>query len=170
MNYERYWAILEELLLKLREKGFYLPPEITEDLKTARTLITILQTNPSVSAIETEIMSYMEKVEPILLSCAERGIGKEYADSWQRKAADALAEIEKTTPFKTRFVAGVPKNEDWLRLDTKDIMGEKDLALLLNQFQLSNKSQDDGYLLVHGEKENLKAFVREIRKKIAKAS
>jgi hypothetical protein len=168
MNYERYWMVLEELMVGLRQKGINIPQETADDLKSARTLITIHNTDPSVSTVEAEIALYLEKAEPVLLSLAELEIGKDYADAWQAKAVEALTQTEEKAAFKSRFVLGVPKNEGWLRIKTGDIMSDADVAALLKQLNLSTKPQDDGYLLVHGDKDSIKTFIREIRKKIGK--
>ena len=168
MNYERYWMVLEELMVGLRQKGINIPQETADDLKSARTLITIHNTDPSVSTVEAEIALYLEKAEPILLSLAEFEVGKDYADDWQAKAVEAITRTEEKAAFKSRFVSGVVRGEGWLRIKTAGIMSDAEIAALLKQLNLSAKPQDDGYLLVRGDKESIKTFVREIRKKIGK--
>ena len=168
MNYERYGIVLEELMVELRQKGINIPQATADDLKSARTLITIHNTDPSVSTVEAEIALYLEKVEPILLSLAELEVSKEYADAWQMKTAEAITRTEEKTAFKSRYVTGVVRGEGWLRIKTAGIINDAEIAALLKQLNLSTKTQDDGYLLVHGDKESIKTFVREIRKKIGK--
>jgi hypothetical protein len=168
MNYERYWIVLEELMVELRQKGINIPQATADDLMSARTLITIHNTDPSVSTVEAEISLYLEKVEPILLSLAEFELGKDYADAWQAKTTEAITQIEEKTAFKSRYVTGVVRGEGWLRIKTAGIISDVEVAVLLKQLNLSAKPQDDGYLLVQGDKDSIKTFVREIRKKVGK--
>jgi hypothetical protein len=157
---------MEELMVELRSKGAAIPPEIVDDLRSARTLTAIYRRDPTALSIEAELASYMAKVEPILLYLAESGIGKEHADSWQMKINDARTETRAGPAQAPRFVLGVSKGDHWIRIKVADLLSEGDLKEMLERLNLSAKPQEDGYLLVYGDEGNVKTLVREIRKKI----
>ena len=169
MNYERLWKTLEELMVELTKKEITIPQELVDDLKSAKTLISIHKAEPTALEIATEIELYIEKVESNLLYLAESDIGKEYADECLRRISEARRKgiSEKTTP-PSRFISGVPKGEHWIRIEASDIISDEEINKLLEKLSLSSKMQDDGYLLVHGKEENVKAFIKEVSEKVKK--
>ena len=168
MNYETAWQTLESLIVELRQKEITVPPGISDDLKSARTLLTIYQTEPMNGNVESELALYLEKIEPILLSLAECEVSKNYADIWQEKITNARMETAEKVKTASRFIAGIPKGEHWLRIKTTDIISDGDVNKLTQDLNLTIKPQSDGYLLVIGNQENIKTFVKEVRKKIGK--
>ena len=64
------------------------------------------------------------------------------------------------------FITGIPKGEYRIRLKLADIDACGDIAALLSEYNLSSQMQDDGYLLVYGEKENVKSLLKELRHRI----
>jgi hypothetical protein len=167
LNYERLWQVLEELLVELRKRGIDIPQEIADDLSSARTMLTIYKTEPAAD-VESEMAFYLEKMEPILLSLAESELGKDYADVWQRKIVAARLETNATPTPASKFIPGIPRGEHWLRIKTADMISDGEINILLGKLNLTSKPQNDGYLLVYGNEDIIKTFVKEIRKKIGK--
>jgi len=169
MNYEYLWKTLEELIGELTRNGVTVPRELVDDLKSAKTLINIHKVDPTVLDIATEIELYLGKIESNLLYLAELDVGKEYADECLRRIYDArrrgMGEQVAVTP---RFVSGVPKGEYWIRIKASDLISEGDLGELLEKLNLSSKPQRNGYLLIHGKEENVKALIKEVGEKIGK--
>jgi len=169
MNYEYLWKALEGLIVELTNKGITIPQELVDDLKSAKTLISIHKAEPMALDIATEIELYIEKVESNLLYLAESDIGKEYADECLRRIHDArrkgLSEKPKVT---SRFVSGVPKGEYWIRIEASDLISNREIDKLLAKLNLSSKLQENGYILVYGKEENVKAFIKEVGEKILK--
>lgn len=64
------------------------------------------------------------------------------------------------------FIPGIPKGEYWIRLNTSEIPVGEEIGGLLSKFPLTAKPQDDGYLLIYGAKESVKAFLNEVRLKM----
>ena len=64
------------------------------------------------------------------------------------------------------FITGIPKSDYRIRLKTSDIQIDGELDVLIEQFRLSATTQDDGFLLVYGAKEDVMAFLKEVRRKI----
>jgi len=169
MNYELLWKILEELMIELADRGVTIPKELMDDLKSARTLISIYNTEPSALDVVTEVALYLDKIEPNLLYLAESEVGKKYASAWIKKISDARLEKAETTIVPSKFVAEIPRGEHWIRIKTSDIISDDNLKELLKNLKLSSKAQNDGYLLVYGKEEHVKSFIKEVGKKIGKS-
>lgn len=169
MNYEYLWSVLEELIVELRSKGVPVAPELMDDLKSAQTFINIYRTEPTALEIATKIALYLDKVESNLLYLAESDIGEDYAKEYMRRISEArMKGLREKATVKPRFVSGVPKGEHWIRIEVSDLLSEKELNTLIERYGLSSKTQDNGYLLIHGRKENVKTFIKEVSEKIEK--
>jgi len=168
MNYELLWKTIEELMVELADRGVTIPQDLMDDLKSAKTFISIYKTDPSALDVMTEVALYLDKIEPNLLYLAESEVGKKYASAWIKKISDARLEKAETIIVPSKFVAEIPKGEHWIRIKTADIISDDNLRELLRNLNLSSKSQDDGYLLIYGKEENVKSFIREVGRKIGK--
>ncbi len=168
MNYESVWKLLEALLVELRARGIVIPPELVDDLKSAKTLTGICRTESTGSNVASDIALYLDKIEPGLLGLAESQAGQEYADEWLHRIDKARRQAPENAAIRSRFVSGISKGDHWIRIKTANIIAESDLNESLKKLNLSCKPQDDGYLLVYGNKENVKSLVREVSTKIGK--
>jgi hypothetical protein len=169
MNYEYMWKVLEQLVLDLRRQGVTVPDELVDDLKSAQTYINIAKTDPTALEIVAEIELYLEKVESNLIYLAETDISSAYATECLRRVSDArMKGLRQTAPVTSRYVAGVPREDHWVRLRTTDLISEDELTPLLAQFQVSVKPQDNGYLLIHGTQAAVKAFLKAVTQKVSK--
>jgi hypothetical protein len=65
-------------------------------------------------------------------------------------------------------VSAVSKGEHWIRIKTSNLIADSDLNELLKKLNLSCKPQDDGYLLVYGNEENVRSLIREVSTRIGK--
>ena len=63
------------------------------------------------------------------------------------------------------FISGIPKGEYRIRLNTTEIPIDNELSDLLVNLKLTIVPQDDGYSLIHGRKDDVKAFLNELRRK-----
>lgn len=163
MDYEYVWKILEELMLKLTEKKITFPQELIDDLKSAKTMMNIYRTDPTSLEITTNIEFYLEKIEADLLHIAETELGKKYADQYLKRIDDARTkDLGKRATVLPTFVSGIPKGDHWIRIDPKNLIDNKEVDKLLQKLDLSSKKQKDGYILVHGKEENVKAFLKEV--------
>ena len=169
MNYEHVWKVLEQLILDLRRNGVTITAELMDDLKSAQTYINIAKTDPTAFNILTDIELYLDKVESNLMYLAETDMGEAYATEWLRQVSEARATGLREAPQdKPKFVSGVPKGDHWVRLQVSDLIAEADVNPLIDRFNLSTIPQENGYLLVHGKSEDVKALLKEITAKITK--
>jgi hypothetical protein len=171
LNYEHVWKVLEALIVELSKKGIKVPHKYVEDLKSAQTFIKIHNTEPSDSNVMTEIERYINSVEINLLSLAETEQGAKYADECMRRIYDARTKgIDSKISVPTKFVAGVPKDDHWIRIQITDLLTAEELDELLSTHHLSSKPQEDGYILIHGIKDNVKALIRAMGQKLRSKS
>lgn len=169
MNYEHLWKVLEELFVELMKKGVAVPEELLDDLKSAKTLITIYNTDPTALEAATQIEMYLNNVESNLLYLTESDLGKKYADKYLERIYEARQKgLGEKVTVPSKFVSGVRKDEHWIRIDISDLVNGREIDKLLKKLSLSSKPQEDGYMLVHGKEENVKAFVKEISEIIKK--
>jgi hypothetical protein len=167
LNYEHIWKVLEELIVEFSKKGINVPQRYIEDLKSAQTFIKIHNTEPTDSTIIGEIERYIDTVEINLLNLAETELGAEYADVCMRRVYDARTKgIDAKIIIPTKFVAGVPKDDHWVRIQITDLLTADELHELLSTHQLASKPQENGYTLIHGTKENVKALIRAMSQKL----
>ena len=169
MNYEYLWKVLEQIITDLRQRGVTVPAELVDDLKSAQTYISIAKTDPTALEILTDIEMYLDKVESNLMYLAQTDLGEAYVKERLKRISEARRNgLREAAPVKSKFVSGVPKSDHWIRLQASDLISEADLTSLIQQFQLSTKPQEDGYLLIHGKQENIKALLKEVTSKISK--
>ena len=163
MNYLSAAKVLDELLLELIAKGLQAPAHTVEDLKTGRALASMGARDPGNAEIEAKVMPILEGVEMNLLALAEMAGGGDYADSWQRRIAEAYEEPAQAAGNR-RMVHGAPKGAYWIRVQTSEL---GDLTPP-EELELTLAAQEDGYTLVYGKQESVQLFLKDIREKLGK--
>ena len=165
INYDNACKKLDEFMVELLDKGFAVPQHLFDDLKSARNLINIYRAVPSELAQAMDSSPYLQSVEMNLLSIAETEISKDYADEWQREIIAAYQGNAAGGAKPAAFITGVPKGDYWVRINTSEVSIGKEHEKLLAELRLQAKAQDDSYVLIHGRKDDVKIFLKEIRQK-----
>ena len=163
--------VLDELMLQLMQNGREIPAHVVEDLKAGRSLASLLQRQPDDADIAAKATIALQNVEMNLLALAQQSGGTAYADQWQRQIIGAYQTDfvpEAPTPA-SKFVSGVPKGQHWIRILAVELAPVSELEQLLTEAGLSAEAQEDGYLLIHGEREKISGFLKNIRQKVGKA-
>jgi len=167
MNYEYLWKALEELIVELKKKQVTVIPELVADLKSAQTLIKIYRTDPTAIEVAIDIERYLEKVEANLIYLAHSDVGEEYSEDCLKRLHEArMKGLREKAKVPTTYVSGVPKGAHWIRFKISDIIDDEEVDMMLEKLGLLGAMQEDGYLLIHGKKENVKAFIKEVSEKI----
>lgn len=167
MEYEYVWAVLEAIVVELKKKRVTVLPELVDDLKSAQTLIKIHRTDPTALDVAAEIERYLETVEANLIYLARSDVGDAYADACVQRLHEArLKGLRETVTVPSTFVTGVPKGAHWIRLKVSGLLDDNEVDALVEQLALSRTVQADGFLLIHGTEENVKAFIKEVGEKI----
>jgi len=165
MGYLAVWKVLEEMIADFRKKGIAIPAEVMSDLKSARTMITILEADTSRGETVQKIEEHLRSVESYLLSAGQKTLGPDYVDEWLKQLDEAGKETLEEKKEETRFVPGVPREQKWIRVKPTDELSLEKLKLLAGKSKLSYIVQNDGYLLVYGEGDCIKAFVKKMATK-----
>jgi len=162
-NFESVAKTLDELLQELLSKGVSVAEHVIRDLKELRSYAGILLRDADNSDLMHKAMIAKERVEMNLLSLAEIHVDQAYSDSWQARISESLtSELVKTVRISP-LVAGVPHGAYWVRYLTDELAVVPGGGKLLKEYELQTIPQEDGYTLIHGDKEKVIAFLKALR-------
>ena len=160
MSYDSYWKILADLLIKLQKRGEKIPVEVMNDLRSAKTIIHVLKVDPTNAESISRVDISLRSVESYAIFTAEKlGI----AENWLKK----IEEIKTTKDQErnravSRFIPGVPRDKSWIRIQISEDNLQENVQKLLKESKLSHKMYKNGYLLVYGNEENIRIFVKKM--------
>jgi hypothetical protein len=165
MSYEKKWNVLSNLLIELQETGEKIPTDVMRDLRSAKTMIQVLKADPTHIENISRIDTYLRNVELYAIFTAEKH-GIEIVEEWLKKL-----EIEKRVESKekkeaaSRFISGVPRDKNWVRIQILEITPYEDVKKIVEASNLSYKMQENGYMFVYGNGENIKCFIKRVAEK-----
>jgi hypothetical protein len=166
MGYEELWKALADLLTELRRKSENIPTEIMNNLRSAKTMIQILKVDPSHTENLLKVEMYLGNLEPRLLRMAQDKIAPQGIEQWMKKFEKARGNVyEKKRVVDSKFVQGLPRSEQWIRIQISEDRPQEDIERMADENELSYRMQENGYMLVYGNSENLKSYIKKIRKK-----
>ena len=165
MGYIAVWKALEQMVTDFRKKGLRVPTEIMSDLKNAKTLIRILKAEPSHGETVQKIEQCVENVESYLISEGQKEFGIEYADQWLERLDKASREILDEEDKETRFIPGLPRHRKWIRVTSSTDLPLEKLTKIADEMNLSYNVHKNGSLLVYGEDQSIKDFVKKMASK-----
>jgi len=169
MNYDEKWRILADFLTELKEKGKKTPIEIMNDLRSAKTVIQVLKADPTCIETGSRIEKYLRNIESYAISTGE-GIDKSIAEKWLRKLKDIkIKKPEKIAGEKSKFIPGIPRNENWVRIKIIDDVPSKNLKKIAKENNLTYKTQKNGYVIVHGDSKKIKQLIKTVTDQVTKA-
>lgn len=168
MSYEGLWKVLEDLLTELQERGEAIPSEIIEDLRSAKTLIQILKTDPTHTETLPEIEAYLGNVEAYIVFTMKEKFGPQYADECMRKIGEARRwfprEVEETQAL--RFIPGLPRDRPWIRIQVSEETPRGEIEKMAEERGLAYKTQDNEYIVVYGDSEKIKSLVKKLAERL----
>jgi len=164
MGYEEMWKVLADLTTDLRKRGERIPTTVMDDLRSAKTMIQILKADPTHIENLPRIETYLENVESHVILLAQNKFELDYVEQWMKKLEEARREIYRKGEEKalSKFVPGLPRGERWVRIQVSEDTPRKDIEELARENRLSYKMQKNGYILVYGDGEKIKVFVKRI--------
>jgi hypothetical protein len=165
MGYVAVWKALEQMVTDFRKKGLRVPTEIIGDLKDARTLIRILKADPSHVENIQKIEQCLENVESYLISKGQKEFGAKYVNEWLERLDRASREILDEEDKETRFIPGLPRHRKWIRVTSSADLPLEKLTTIADQMKLSYNIHKNGSLLVYGEDQSIKDFVKKMASK-----
>jgi len=166
MGYEQWWKTLENLTAEFKRKQVTVPAEIMSYLRSAKTMISVYNVDPTCLESIPTVENYLINVESNLLNIAKAKFGQAFMERWIKKLEDSRKEAEpKTETTASRFIPGLPKGEHWIRVLSSEEILKENVERLAGELGLSCKMQKDGYILVYGSEEKVKAFVKKMAEK-----
>ena len=168
MGHDEVWKTLADLITEFRRRGESISSNVMEDLRAAKTMIEVLRADPSRVENVSSIEMYLGNVESYLIFEAQKKFGSEFVEEWMKKikeARETRAAGEKPAP-SSKFVPGLPRGQKWVRVQVSKETPEREIKRLAEETGLSFKVQRDGYMLVYGDDERLKLFVKQAGEKL----
>ena len=175
MGYSETWKILEEIIIELRKKGFTTPETVMSDLKSAKTMIRLIDAaEEGRSEIGPKIEQYLASVEAYLVTEAQKCFPSERIDEWLRRLQGSSCEVcgqpeSKTAEKDSRFVSGLPRDQKWVRVTPITSLPSEKLKQLAEESNLSVKPEKDSHVIVYGKAEDIKDFIKKMTKQASKS-
>lgn len=164
MSYEEKWKILADFLIELQERGKETPAEIMDDLRSTKTIIQVLKADPTHRECISRIEAYLRNVESYAICAAEK-LGTETAEEWLKKLEDPIRVKKKEKrEASSRFIPGVPRDKNWVRIQISEDTPIEAVKKLVQKSKLSHKMQENRYIIVYGNRDNIKSFVKSMAK------
>ncbi len=168
MGYSDTWKILDAIIADFREKGLIIPSETMADLRCAKTLISILIADPNCVSVKPRIEECLFNVESSIMAKGQTMFGMACVEKWANKLDQAskkpLDEGEGTwsLPSKHGFPIGLPRGPNWVRINLLPQFQIDELRELANVLHLSCIPENDGSLLLYGNNDQLKEFIKNV--------
>lgn len=161
MSYKEKWKVLADLLMELQEKGEKIPADVMTDLRSAKTLIQVLRADPTHIENISRIDTYLRSVESYEIFTAEK-YGTHLVEEWLKKLEEPKEVKIKEKKIASRFISGVPRDKNWVRIEISEDTPPEEIKKLADQSDVSYKMQENGYMFVYGDRENIKAFMKKM--------
>jgi len=166
------WKVLEELMLDMHKKGAVTPSNVVNDLRSAKLMIHISESPGAKGGEAVKVDEYLGNVESILLAEAEKTLGAAYVDQWLKRLNEAMAQCETCQPKEqvnaTKFITGVPRDQKWVRVEPNGNLTSERIMEIAQQNNLTVNQQADGRLVVYGQPNGIKEFVKKMTLDAAK--
>lgn len=165
MVYSAAWKVLEEMITDFRKKGATVPAEMISNLRHAKTLINVLGADPSRLDTSQRVEEHLRSIESYLVSEGQKRFGTAYVEEWIKRLDEASMKVFEEEEKETKFVSGVPREQKWIRVKPSAELPLEGLKALADKLCLSFNLQNDGCLLVYGEDQRIKDFVKKMTAK-----
>jgi hypothetical protein len=163
LNYEAVWKLMSDLIAELRKNGETIPAKVMSDLRAAKTMMEVHKVDHSRSENLLRIEEYLTALETYLVPIANIRFGKEYIDMWLKKLEETHTQSPKwETSFPKNFPVGVPRESKWIKVEVSEKIPTEKIKHLAKQIGLKSKNQTDGFVILFGEEQKLKQFVKNV--------
>jgi len=160
MSYEEKWKVLADLLIELQKRGEKIPADVINDLRSAKTILQVLKADPTHIENISRIDTYLRNVESYAIFTTER-LETENVEDWLKKIEETKrVKNKEKRDVAPRFIHGVPRDKRWIRIHISEDMPQEDVKKLVKEIRLSHKIQKNGYLLIYGNEEKIKSFIK----------
>ena len=161
MGYLAVWKVLEKMITDFRRRGVIVPESVIADLKNAKTTIYVSKADLSYAENTQKIEQYVGNIESYLVTEGSKRFGEAYVHKWLKQVNDAARKIVDEEEG-TRFISGLPRQQEWIRVAASAEVPLEKLKSLAQDSDLSYSVQADGSLLVYGKDGLVKGFVKKL--------
>ncbi len=163
------WKLLEDMLITIKKRGVAIPANVMEDLRAAKSMIKLSCMENSGGEAIQKAEEYTANVEAYLVTEAQKIFGEEIVDQWLRRLEEANAEIcEEKTEEENKFVTGVPRDQKWVRVEPIKNLSTERIQQIAKEQNLQVDQQKDGRLVVYGQPDGIKEFLKKMTTEAAK--
>ena len=163
-----YWKLLEEMTIELKKKGVVIPENILGDLRSAKSMIKLHCTQAKGAGdVIQKAEELTANVEAYLVTEGQKLLGSEKVDLWLRRLEEANAEVCEEAAAENKFVTGVPRDQKWVRVEPINSLSTERMGQIACTLNLEIKPQKDGKLVVYGQQDNIKEFIKKMTKEAA---
>jgi len=160
------WKVLEEIIFEFRKKELPIPKKVMDDLRSAKVLINVVEANEKgCTETDPKITEYLGNVEVYLISEAQKNFPPKTVDKWlnqlETTSCIMTAQEEKTEPH---FTPGLPRNQKWMRIKPLANLPLEKIESFALESKLSFRIEEEGQLLVYGNIDAVKEFVKKMTK------
>ena len=163
VGYSAKWKVLEDMMISLRRKGVEMPLTVVNDLRSAKLLIGIVDAEDSKGDALMKLEETFGSVESYLVSEAQNVLSDAAVDEWLKRLDEAsISTCEAKPRTENKFITGVQRDQKWIRIEPIPNLPAEKLTLIAKENSLSVNQQKDGRLVVFGEQESIKAFLKKM--------
>ena len=172
MGHSETWKILEEIIIEFRKKGLAVPATVMTDLKAAKTMIKLMDTETGKSEMAPQTEQYLRNVESYLITEAQKHFPPERIDEWLRRLDEAIVEtcecVKEKVKEESRFISGLPRDQNWVRVMPITSLSSEKLKQLADDSSLSLKTEKDGHIIAYGRPEDIREFIKKMTTQASK--
>ncbi len=163
------WKILEDLLIELKKKGVAIPANVINDLRSAKSMINLGCTEDAHGGdVILKAEEYSANVEAFLVEEAQKVLGAEQTNQWLKRLEEANFGVCEQPKKEDNFITGVPRDQKWVRVEPTSNVPAERIEQIAKEQNLQVKLQSDGRLVVFGQSDDIKAFVKAMAQATAK--
>ncbi len=163
MGHTATWKVLEDLMIELRTNGVTISLEVLSDLKSAKFMIKLSEQEGNWEEASQKVEEYLGSVESYLITQAQKSLNPEIIDHWLVRLEEANAETcEEQVDEENLFITGVPRDQKWVRVEPIGNLPTERILQIAKERHLSVNPQKDGRLLVYGQQEGIKDFLKKM--------
>jgi hypothetical protein len=148
-------------MLELKKLGVVIPVKVIEDLRAAKSMITLSCMEGSGETMQ-KAEELFTVVSAYLVAESQKRFDEHKVDVWIKRLEAANSTCMVPAAVQDKFVMGIPKDQRWVRIEPAGTLTAERIKQLAEKQGMQVKPQNGGKLVVYGQPENLKAFIKKV--------
>ncbi len=165
---EQLWAATMDMATQLKKEGVEVD---LSKLKTSRLLLIHCKTDPHLHFEELNEAREIIEGAQVELSIAAESLGQDFISKWEEdiKKVTAGENRYEFSLLSSKFAPGLPRDSKWVRINIAGLIEVSKMEELVKSCGAKMERQDDeGYVLITGEKDSVKCVLDAMSKVIKK--